>query len=84
MKKALLVCLRGDREKLLISLQRCGELMPIAESEEEKAETASSSPPTPSPADAEALFRETDALLRRIRPYRKKIRAVRRPAYRGV
>lgn len=72
MKKALLVCLREDREKLLISLQRCGELMPIAESEEEKAETASSSPPTPSPADAEALFRETDALLRRIRPYRKK------------
>lgn len=79
MKKALLVCLREDREKLLVSLQQCGELMPIAEPEAGRDENAegtasvSSSPSaSPHPADAEALFRETDALLRRIRPYRKK------------
>ena len=59
MKKALLVCLREDREAMLTALQRCGELMPIP-----------SGDAAVQPADAEALCRDTDALLRALRPYR--------------
>ncbi len=59
MKKATLICLREDREKALLALQRCGEFMPVAEG-------------TGEPAGAGDAVSREDALLGRLKPYREK------------
>lgn len=41
MKKAQLIALKEDREKIIAALQRCGEFMVIAPKDEENAQTAS-------------------------------------------
>lgn len=62
MKKAVILCLKEEREALLLSLQQCGELMPLSDD------------PAASPAETEAagLQQEMEALLRQLKPYREK------------
>lgn len=62
MKKAAILCLKEEREALLLSLQQCGEFMPFA---------ADSQAPPPE-TEAAARQQQMETLLAQLKPYREK------------